>query len=184
MKATNLLAPLLAFPAARAACSREALLQTVDEYLLGLSMGLAGPLQNIADDFTYIENNKNIKIISGLLGNILKVEHNRTTVDMEACATYTEVISATSYRPWVAGTQIRHYTHDNSVYLIDSIVSTTGSLFFNATQTLYYAEQEDWGVIEPSRLDSRETLKAAADAYLDMWHNKSAIDAVPWGTPW
>lgn len=183
---TLLLPPLLAAPAARAACSREALLQTVDEYLLGLSMGQAGPLQNIADDFFYQQNNRSTNIVSGVLGNILRIEHNRTLVDADACATYTEVVSATSYRPWVVGMQIRHRPHDHSVYLMDAVVATAGSSeTFNATETLRYAQQEDWSVIKPpARRDSREALKAAADAYLDMWSDETAVDAVPWGTPW
>ncbi|KAK0629525.1 hypothetical protein B0T17DRAFT_589271 [Bombardia bombarda] len=167
----------------RAECDRVALLETVDEWLLGLSMGQGGPLQNIADDFVYMQNNKTIGIVSGVIGNILKIDHNRTIVDMVNCATYTEVISTTSQKPWVVGTQIRHHAGDNSVSMIDTVASTTGSWFFNASQTLHYVEQENWGLIEPAKRDARETLKAAADAYLDMWSNKSAIDAVPWGTP-
>ena len=176
------LAPLL-FSTAWAECSRQALLETVDEFLLGLTMGQAGPLQNIADDFTYMENNKTINIISGVFYNILKIDHNRTIVDLQECATFTEVVSATSVKPYVLGAQIRHRPSDNRVFLIDAIVSTTGHWLFNATQTLCYVKKENWGVIEPSKRDTRETIKAAADAYLDMWSNKSAIDVVPWGVP-
>ncbi len=175
---------LMGLSGVHAACSREALLLTTEQYKQGLTMGLAGPLENIADDFEYRENNKTAEIWMGVMFNIHKLDSARTIVDLEQCATYTEIISATSFKPYVIGTQIRHHPEDNSVYLIDTVASTVGHWFFNATQTLAYAKQEDWSVIEPpSRRPSREFLKAAADAYLDMWGNKSAIDAVPWGTP-
>lgn len=170
-------------PTATAACNRDELLLTVDQFLLGLTMGQAGPLENIADDFQYIENNKPTVIVSGIFNNILKIDFNRTIIDMTTCSTFTEVVSATSFKPFVLGAQIRHYPSDNSVYKIDTIVSTTGSWFFNASQTLQYARQEKWPVIPLAQRDTRQTLQQAADAYLDMWHNKSAIDAVPWGTP-
>ncbi|KAK1777093.1 hypothetical protein QBC45DRAFT_200055 [Copromyces sp. CBS 386.78] len=158
---------------ATAACNRNELLLTVDQFLLGLTMGQAGPLENIADDFEYIENNKPTVIVSGIFNNMLKIDFNRTIIDMTTCSTFTE--------PFVLGAQIHHYPTDNSVYKIDTI--TTGSWFFNASRTLQYARQENWPVIPPAQRDMRQTLQAAADAYLDMWSNKSAIDAVPWGTP-
>ncbi|KAK3388302.1 hypothetical protein B0T20DRAFT_426456 [Sordaria brevicollis] len=172
-------------PTATAACNRSSLLLTVDQFLLGLTMGQAGPLENIADDFVYIENNKPAVIVSGIFNNILKIDFNRTIIDLTTCSTFTEVISSTSFKPFVLGAQIHHHPTDkyNSVYKIDTIVSTTGSWFFNASQTLHYALQEAWPVISPARQDTRQFLQKAADAYLDMWHNKSAIDAVPWGTP-
>lgn len=173
----------LSLPTAMAACSRSALLGTVDQFLEGLEIGSASPLQNIASNFEYIENNKTINIVSGILGNVLIVDHNRTIIDLVACATYTEVISPRSVKPFVLGAQIRHRATDNAVFLIDTVVSTTNDWLFNATQTLQYVLGEHWGPIEPAKRDSRETIQAAADAYLDMWSNKSAIAAVPWGSP-
>ncbi|KAK3352118.1 hypothetical protein B0H65DRAFT_440914 [Neurospora tetraspora] len=170
-------------PAVIAACSRDELLLTVGQFLLGLTMGQAGPLENIADDFQYVENNKPTVIVSGIFNNILKIDFNRTIIDMTTCSTFTEVVSAISFKPFVLGAQIRHSPSDNSVYKIDTIVSTTGSWLFNASRTLQYARQENWPVIPSAQRDTRQTLQAAADAYLDMWSNKSAIDAVPWGTP-
>ncbi|KAK3327041.1 hypothetical protein B0T19DRAFT_357607 [Cercophora scortea] len=172
---------LTLLPLTNAECTRAALLQTVDEYLQGLSMGQAGPLQNIADDFLNIENNKTIPIVSGIIGNILKIDYNHTIVDMLSCATFTELVSSHSEKPWVIGTQIRHHPVDNSVYLIDSVVSTTGDWFFNASKTLHFMQNESWAPLD--KPESRTTLLAAADAYLDMWTNATAEAAVPWGTP-
>jgi hypothetical protein len=64
---------------------------------------------------------------------------------------------------------------------IDRIVTTAGGWLFNATGTLYYALRKDWGAIPEERHDSRDALKAAADAYFDLF--KNATVPVPSGTP-
>jgi len=61
------------------------------------------------------------------------------------------------------------------------IVTDEDDWLFNAEKTLYYASKEDWGEIPEGRRQSREELQAAADAYLDLFMDKS-VD-VPWGTP-
>jgi hypothetical protein len=119
--------------------------------------------------------------------NAFIIDHRHTIADTVECASYTELIITKnvsgSSTPHVIGTQIRHNPTDMSCYLIDLIVSGPGSWLFNASQTLYWARRENWSEIPPAKRDKRETLKAAADAYLDMWSNKTAVNAVPWGTP-
>ncbi|KAI0525606.1 hypothetical protein F5B22DRAFT_642614 [Xylaria bambusicola] len=44
-----------------------------------------------------------------------------------------------------------------------------------------WASREKWDVIPEDQRDSRETIKAAADAYADIFNNKTV--KVPWGTP-
>ncbi|EGO60087.1 hypothetical protein NEUTE1DRAFT_134154 [Neurospora tetrasperma FGSC 2508] len=144
-------------------------------------MGQAVPLKNIADDFQYIENNKTTLIITGIFSSILKMDFNRTIINMVSCLTFAEVVSTTSYKPFVLSSYIRHYLSDISIYKIDTIASTTGSWLFNASWTLQFARQENWPIMPLAQRDTRHTLQAAADTYLDMWSNKSAINAVPWG---
>ncbi|KAI1078556.1 hypothetical protein F5B20DRAFT_547451 [Whalleya microplaca] len=181
-------AGLAAFlPSVVADCDRAALQAFSDDYVAAHEDGQLYHLDNIAENFTYLENNQTVEITSGIFFHAPKIAHRHTIIDTVDCASFTELIITHNVSdmvdPYVIGTQIRHSPGDLSVYLIDLIVSTTGSWFFNSTQTLAYAEKEDWGVIEESERDTRETLKLAADAYLDMWSNASAIDAVPWGTP-
>ncbi|KAI5928075.1 hypothetical protein F4810DRAFT_698774 [Camillea tinctor] len=174
-------------PAVLADCDRAELLAFADSYVEAHETGSVSNLQNIADNFTYVENNKTREITGGIFFNAFVIDHRHTIADTVACATFTELIITHNISdeptPHVIGTQIRHNPEDMSVYLIDLIVSGPGSWLFNASQTLYYASREDWGEIEEGARDSRELLKQAADAYLDMWNNASAIDAVPWGTP-
>ncbi|RYP27887.1 hypothetical protein DL767_007475 [Monosporascus sp. MG133] len=173
--------------AASAECDREALFKFADSYVFAQENGHAGYLENIADNFTYVENNKTHEITTGILNNALVIDHRHTIADTIECATFTELVVTRNASgmpaPYVIGTQIRHSPGDMSCYLIDSIVTTEGHWLFNATGTLYWVQRENWGPIPEAERDSRDTLKAAADAYLSMWDNKSAIDAVPWGTP-
>ncbi|KAI0385573.1 hypothetical protein F5Y04DRAFT_292091 [Hypomontagnella monticulosa] len=173
-------------PVVAAECNRTAIQAYSDEYVKAHETGQIAELAT-AENFTYMENNKTQDIASGIFKKALKIAHRHTIVDEIDCASFTELIvthdSAGKAAPYVIGSQIRHSSDDLSVYLIDLIVSTTGSWLFNSTRTLEYASKENWSVIEEGKRDTREKLKLAADAYLDMWHNKSAIDAVPWGTP-
>ncbi|KAI1444284.1 hypothetical protein F5Y02DRAFT_390315 [Annulohypoxylon stygium] len=174
-------------PMVTAECNRTYIQAFSDEYVKAHENGQLNQLENIADNFTYMENNKTREITGGIFNNALKIDHRHTIVDTVDCASFTELIITHNVSgepaPYVIGTQIRHSPGDLSVYLIDLIVSTTGSWLFNASRTLEYASKENWSLIDEDKQDTREALKQAADAYLSMWNNKSAIDAVPWGTP-
>jgi len=92
------------------------------------------------------------------------------------------LISSTTKPPYILATQIRHNGNDTStIALIDTIAATTGSLFFNASLTLSYIKAEDWSPLTGT-LPSRDVLKKAGDAYLDMWTDAKAADTIPWGT--
>jgi hypothetical protein len=179
---TALGAALLQVPAVLAECNREALVSAANAYLAAQTAGQLGDFAKLlsADNITYMENNKKADLKTGLLTKALAIDHKRTTVDTVNCASYTELVSTGG--PYVIGTQLRH-TDEKTITLVDTIAATTGALFFNAKRTLEYISKEDWGTIEPSKRDSRKAIQDAADAYLDMWHNKTAIDLVPWGTP-
>lgn len=83
--------------------------------------------------------------------------------------------------PYVIGTQMHFNADGSQVTKIDTIVTDAGDWLFNATGTQYYASREDWFVIPVEQRDSRAAIKAAADAYLDLFNDKSVV--VPWGTP-
>ncbi|KAI0181765.1 hypothetical protein GGR52DRAFT_54952 [Hypoxylon sp. FL1284] len=174
-------------PLATADCDRASLEAFADDYVAAHETGTVENLANLASDFSYVENNQTQDFGPGLLAKALDVAHRHTIADEVDCASYTELIvthdAAGAPAPYVIGTQVRHRPEDLSVYLIDLTVSTTGSWLFNSTKTLEWASRESWSLIDEGARDSREALRLAADAYLDMWSNASAIDAVPWGTP-
>lgn len=164
-------------------CQWSALQDATDDYISSQEDGKPSDLI-LADGVTYRENNKIVSdIASGILGQPLKIDSSRKIFDQPNCATFTEIVVTDEENPYVIGTQL-HFdgSGDNiTLALIDTIATTTGDWLFNATKSLGYIEQENWGTIDMGMRDSRETLKAAADAYLDLWGNSSA--PVPWGTP-
>lgn len=168
---------------AAAECSRQVLLDAAESYIAAQANGALGGLAKLlTSDYKYRENNKDGNVKTGVLSTALKIAHNKTTADTVACASYTELIAATP-KPYVIGTQLRHTADGAQITLIDTVAATTGSLSFNAAKTLQYIEAEAWSPIGPAKQDSRALLQRTADAYLDMWTNASAYNAVPWGTP-
>ncbi|KAI3340860.1 hypothetical protein F4824DRAFT_487228 [Ustulina deusta] len=167
----------------QAECTREGLLAVASSYLAAQASGSIEGLKMSATNFTYQQNNKKADIKTGVLSQPLKIDLNRSTADTTACASYTMLISSTGPKPYVISTQIRHADGDaGTISAIDSIVATTGALFFNAAQTLSYIQKENWGALDESQRANRTELKRVGDAYLDMWTDARAADSIPWGT--
>jgi len=176
----------ITFSTVAAECTRETLLNYADIYLAAQVGGITlDTFQGFfaKDNFTYWENNRGVDIRNGVMKTKLKVDYRRTIVDVPACASYTELI-ATGPTPYTIATQLHHNPDDMTMNKIDAIVATSsGSLFFNASLTLQYAEAQDWSPLDLGKRQSRDTLRDAMDTYLDMWSNSSAYQAVPWGIP-
>ncbi|TAQ86506.1 hypothetical protein B7494_g5169 [Chlorociboria aeruginascens] len=162
-------------------CTRSDLQSTADAYLQSQSSGILSPIFNNA---SYRQNNAASTFTAGVLGTALKIDHNKTDIDTTSCATYTEVIVTNPSKPYVIGTQIHHNVGLNGTLtpaLVDSVVSSTGDWAFNATQTLHYVVLEDWSLLPTANQSNYTYLQNAADQYLDLWSNASAV--VPWGEP-
>ncbi|CAA7270829.1 unnamed protein product [Cyclocybe aegerita] len=159
-----------------AQCSYTTLQQATTDYVASRAAGQITALSSA----TYTENFRTADIRNSVFSRPLRIDHNRSIHDTTACATYTELIITDSAHPYVIGTQI-HFTEAGQASRVDSIVTDQGDWLFNATGTLYWAQQENWGTIPEERRDTRATIQAAADAYLDLFNNPSVV--VPWGTP-
>lgn len=168
-----------------ATCDRASLLAAADAYVAAQTAGTPSSLSPmLASNFTYQENNIISPITTSILSTALKIDHRRTIADTTLCATYTELIAPSGAKPYVLGTQIRHSPLNvSTIALIDTIASTTGAWLFDAAKTLSYVQKEDWSPLATDKLVSRADLQRTADAYLDMWSNATASDAVAWGTP-
>lgn len=177
-----LAAPLMA--AEDPGCTREALLEAADAYVTAQTEGTLDALADLlADEWIYWEDNKEIDPSKAVLTTkSLKIDHRRSIADVVECASYTELISADPSNPYVIGTQIRHGA-DLKIAKIDSVASTKNSWLFDSAKTLDYAVKEDWFEIPESDRDDRDVIKAAGDAYMDIWSNATAAAAVPWGVP-
>ncbi len=171
-------------------CTRQMLEEMTQRYIASQTTGQLAWLQKVFhENSTYRENGKILDITKGILSQPLKVDYSKSILDDQNCATYTELIVTDPKNPYVIGTQIRHNGTGALGYvrvaLVDSIVSGPDAWLFNASHSLHYALSENWTTIAPEKRDSREALKDAADAYLDLWgnHTANATTKVPWGTP-
>lgn len=82
------------------------------------------------------------------------------------------------------GVQIRFDANGNNITSIDSVVTTTGDLFFSQYSPSHMLHQlflEDWSTIPLEKRDSRATIQAAGDMYYDYFVNHTV--PVPWGSP-
>lgn len=168
---------------ARAGCTREFLQAATDGYLAAQKAGNASLARSLPSASAYTENFKAASQTSGILSKPLKIDWSRSILDTTQCATFTEFVVTDASHPYVIGSQI-HWDAAGAAAAptkIETIVTDKGDWLFNATATLYYASRETWAPIPEAERDSRATIKAAGDAYCDVFSDKSV--KVPWGTP-
>ena len=167
---------------ASAACDSWAVTEASARLLSSQSYGDPASFKQLLNPSAiYIENGKEIPIDDSILKKKLRIDGNKTFKDLVDCATFTEIIVADAKEPYVIGTQLRISPNNGGVDRVDTIVTKPGDWLFNATNTLYWASKEDWSAIPSAKLDKRETIKKAADAYLDLFSDSKVV--VPWGTP-
>jgi hypothetical protein len=172
-----LLAPSIV--SAQISCARGGLQRAVELYIAAQTSGDPSTLP-LAAGLGYIENMASADINTGMLSKPLKIDHHFSLLDTESCQTFTEVIVTDENNPHVLGTRLR-VNHDK-IAEVEILWTTTGYWLFNADAYLQYSSTEDWGPIPAEERDSRGTLVAAANAYLDAFL-EGKIDLVPWGFP-
>jgi len=173
--------------AAQAGCSRERLQVMADQYRAAQASGSV--IMNMRPMGEWVNYYENYELSSMTFGGVIaspqKVDWDRSFYDTVACQVYVESIITDPKHPYVLATMIRGTGSPGSppgtVSGFDVIVTDQGDWFFDASKTLYYAQREDWSEIPEAQRNTREELKAAADAYLDLFKDKSV--EVPWGTP-
>jgi hypothetical protein len=172
-----LLIPTAGF--AQISCSREGLQRAVDLYIAAQTKGDTSGLP-LAAGLGYMENVAPFDINKGLIKTPMKIDHHRSLLDSATCQTFTEVIVTDKAHPYVFDTRLR-INHDK-IAEIEIIWETTGYWLFNADAYLEYSSAEKWDTIPANKRDTRDTLVAAANAYLDAFLEQKK-DLVPWGYP-
>jgi hypothetical protein len=172
-----LLAPALGF--AQVNCTRGGLQKAADLYVEAQTKGDVAALP-LATNVGYWENNALSNIEQGLIHTAMKIDHHRSLLDEDSCQTFTEAIVTDKAHPYVLGTRLR-VNHDK-IAEIEILWTTTGYWLFNADAYLKYSSTESWAPIPAQMRDSRGTLVAAANAYLDAFL-EGKKDLVPWGFP-
>jgi hypothetical protein len=128
----------------------------------------------------YWENHALADINSGLIKTAMTIDHHRSLIDPSTCQTFTEVIVTNKEKPHVLGTRLR--VNRDKIADIEIVWTTTGYWLFNADAYLKWSSSEKWDVIPANQRDTRDTLIAAANAYLDAFL-EGKKDLVPWGYP-
>jgi len=164
---------------ARTGCSRETLQKLAATYVNAQTAGKATMLP-LAKGAYYGENDKAMDAGKGVLAGPLKVDFTRSFYDTTQCAAFTELVAATDPHPYVILTRMEA-TKKGQVTKMESVVTDQGDWLFGADKYLGFTKSENWGEIPKDKRDTREAIKAAADAYLDNWGNPDI--QVPHGTP-
>ena len=171
------LVPATAF--AQVSCTRDGLQRAVDLYLAAQTAGDTSALP-LAAGAGYWENIARADINTGLIRTAMKIDFHRSLFDPSTCQTFTEVIVTNKEKPYVLAARLR--VNREKIAEVELLWTTTGYWLFNADAYLKWSSSETWDVIPANRRDTRDTLVAAANAYLDAFL-EGKKDGVPWGYP-
>jgi hypothetical protein len=174
----SLRAETVASTAISAGCTRAELQKSVDKYLTALKRGNS-TLMPLAPQARYIENRKEIPFGQGIWQTPLDIDLHRSLLDIEACETFTEIIHANGSHPYVLGTRLK--IAGEKIVEVEALVTDRDDWLFNAANYLKYSSQEKWNILPPAQRSDRQTLIKAANAYFDIFSDRSA--QVPWGIP-
>jgi len=172
-----LVAPTTGF--AQVSCTREGLQRAVDLYIAAQTKGDTSGMP-LAAGLGYMENVARADIDKGLIKTPMTIDHHRSLLDPATCQTFTEVIVTNKEKPYVLGTRLR--VNRDKIAEVEILWTTTGYWLFNADAYLKWSSSEKWDAIPANRRDTRDTLVAAANAYLDAFL-EGKKDLVPWGYP-
>jgi hypothetical protein len=168
------------FLQAETRCTRANLQAAVDKYLEALSKGTPS-LMPLTKEATYIENRKQIPFGQGIWQTALDINFHRSLLGVETCETFTEIIHTSSSHPYVLGTRLK--IADNKIAEVEALVTDKDDWLFNAAISLKYSSQEKWGILPVAQRSDRQTLINAANAYFDIFSDRTANSRVPWGIP-
>jgi hypothetical protein len=164
---------------AEISCTRDGLKAATDLYIAAQTSGNTSGLP-LAKGLGYVENFKPVDINDGLIKKAMKIDHSFSLIDPATCQTFTEVIVTDKANPYVLGTRLR--VNHGLIAEVEMLWTTTGYWLFNANDYLKSSTEENWGTIPEAKRDTRDTLVAAANAYLDAFL-EGKTDLVPWGYP-
>jgi hypothetical protein len=134
----------------------------------------------LASNAKYIQNDTNSAFDQRLWKTQITVDFHRNLIDVQECATYTEIIAATQSYPYVIGTRLK--VKDGEITEVYAIVTSKDwGWLFNADGYLRYSKAEDWSLIPESERLTRKELRDAGFAYMEYFGDTSV--EVPWGIP-
>jgi hypothetical protein len=166
-----------AAPAAAQGCERAMLTEMADSWVRAIEAGRMTEMQ-LGEWVDYNENFKRSSL-GAFLDRSREVDWHMALLDTTACKVFVEAVILDEERPMVLATQISNGFFGMGPF--NNIVTDKGDWLFDAQATYEYARRESWDDLPEGEQPTREQLIAAADAYLDLFSDKS-VD-VPWGQP-
>jgi hypothetical protein len=166
-----------ASPAAAQGCTRDTLQGVADSYTKAQAEGSVFNLP-IGEWLDYRENMKMSSSASGVISQPMEFAWKLELLDTGSCRVFVEGV-VLEPKPYVLATQMNFGYF--GVGQVNTVVTDEGDWLFDAVKTYEYARGENWDTIPEDRRNTREELLAAANAYLDLFNDKSV--QVPWGTP-
>jgi hypothetical protein len=163
---------------AQGECERADLQTASDAYIEAQSTGDLGKIP-LGGWVQYYEQMEMGSMATGVISKPQKIAFHRALLDPQDCSAFVEVVITDPAHPYVLGTLLQ--LRGDRVNSIEMLVTDKDDWLFNADNTLKYSRAEKWTEIPPADRDSRATIIAAANAYLDSFNDKSV--AVPWGSP-
>lgn len=176
----SLWAETIPLTAAKTGCTRANLQKKVDKYLNALKKGTPFRMP-LASGAKYIENRKEIPFGQGIWQTALHIDFHRSLLDVDSCETFTEIISANTSHPYVLGTRLK--IAGKKISEVEALVTGKNDWLFNADNYLKYSSQEKWDILPAAQRTDRETLIKVANAYFDVFSDRSASSRVPWNIP-
>jgi hypothetical protein len=166
--------------ASNVGCSRLELQTATDKYLAALNYKTPSGMPLTAEA-KYIENGKKIPFGEGIWQTPIAINFHRSFLDIDTCETFTEIIHTSSNHPYVIGTRLKIV--GDKISEIEALITDQDDWLFNAGNYLNYSSRETWNIIPPAQRSNRETLIKVANAYFDVFSDRSASSKVPWGIP-
>jgi hypothetical protein len=164
---------------AQTGCSRADLQAAADSYIAAQTTG-DWTKMHMSLWVDYSEQLQDAAMSTGLISKPLKIDFHRSYLDGVSCSSFTEAVVTDPAHPYVLGVLIQ--ARGGQISAISMLITDheVGWLF-NASNTLKYSSAEKWDEIPQAERAGREALLAAANAYLDLFNDKSV--SVPWGDP-
>ena len=163
---------------AQTACTRPALQAAVDSYIAAQAKGDPSRMA-LAAPVKYIENRQDADVKKGILSTPQKIDFHRSLLDTQTCETFTEIIITDPAHPYILGVHLK--VAGGKVAEIDSLVTDQDDWLFAPKRTLKFTTAENWSVLPQAARSDRKTLIAAANAYFDLFDDKTV--KVPFGAP-
>ncbi|MGI4881231.1 MAG: hypothetical protein ACRYG4_27535 [Janthinobacterium lividum] len=164
---------------AQGQCARDELQKATDSYVEAQTVGEATRMPLTLWEQYSEQMDPSASMSTGIISKPQKIDFHRTLVDTQNCSTFTEVIITDPAHPYVLGTRLA--IRGGQVNEIETLITGHDDWLFNAANTLKYSRAEKWTEIPVAERDSRQTIMAAANAYLDSFNDRSV--KVPWGSP-